>query len=148
MSSAQADRYMQLCPLYISFFWLIVEVNFWGISQPLQHSIYGYSTLIPKELVPKEVVTALSYFYSFSDHSYYSKPFHYCSALDCFSIQQIFTTTRSSLVTFLLKGQPLDSTNQCQTVSQASASSWAIRIRPKCDCAPNYLRIFLRGYRG
>ena len=91
-------------------------------------------------------VTALFSFYSFWSQLF-QQLLHYYSALDRIRIQQLTTatttsTTRSLLVTFLLKGQPLGSSNQCQTVRQASASSWAIRIRPKCDCAPNYLTYF------
>ena len=89
-------------PIYILMKY--VEVNFWGISQPLQHSIFGYSTLIPKKMIPKEEV-------------------------------QVKKFTRQV---------PFKGSNHLthQTVSQASASSCAIRIRPKCVCVPNYLTYF------
>lgn len=59
-------------------------------------------------------------------HFLISNGFSYTIATTFFTLQQlpqlltvttIFTTTRSLLITSLLKGQPLDLSNQCQTVN-------------------------------
>ena len=100
-----------------------VEAICQGISRPLQHSSVWLLHVLISNGLGNTIATTFLYFSSWL-------------------ITGIISATTSSLATFLLKVQPHDPSNRCQTVNYANVLSCAIHIRPKCDCAPTHSAYF------
>ena len=124
----------------------------YGVTKIVLKNLTYFTNVVGLKLINKSteqqlirIVVSLS-FGELADHSNTLNVrllYFLISNSSCYSVVLLLLFTDHNYYnTFLFKGQLLDSSNQSQTVQQANVMSCAIHIRPKCDCAPNYLAYF------